>query len=147
MLHLIRSVTDSLISLLSDDPVRPTIPQTVRVGNNRDIFVLRNPDDSAQAITCVSYQNRIPTTEHELFELTDTPDVAVFYTIWSYAPGAGRVLIFDAVRHIREHNHGIQRFVTLSPPTEMARRFHLKNGAKVRKTNANTVNYEYYFKE
>jgi hypothetical protein len=143
MLHLIRSVTDSLISLLSDDPVRPTIPKTVRVGDNRDIFVLRNPDDSAQAITCVSYQNRIPTTESELFELTDTPDVAVFYTIWSYAPGAGRVLIFDAVRHIREHNHGIQRFVTLSPPTEMARRFHLKNGAQVLRTNSETVNYEY----
>jgi hypothetical protein len=143
MLHLIRSVTDSLISLLSDDPVRPTIPQTVRVGNNRDIFVLRNPDDSAQAITCVSYQNRIPVTESELFEPADAPDVAVFYTIWSYAPGAGRALIFDAVRHIREHNHGIQRFVTLSPPTEMARRFHLKNGAMVLRTNTDTVNYEY----
>ena len=143
MLHLIRSVTDSLISLLSDDPVRPTIPKTVRVGDNRDIFVLRNPDDSAQAITCVSYQNRIPTTESELFELTDTPDVAVFYTIWSYAPGAGRVLIFDAVRHIREHKSSIQRFVTLSPPTEMARRFHLKNGAQVLRTNSETVNNEY----
>jgi hypothetical protein len=143
MLHLIRSVTDSLISLLSDDPVRPTIPKTVRVGNNRDIFVLRNPDDSARAITCVSYQNRIPVTESELFEPADTPDVAVFYTIWSYAPGAGRALIFDAVRHIREHNHSIQRFVTLSPPTEMARRFHLKNGAMVLRTNTDTVNYEY----
>ena len=143
MLHLIRSVTDSLISLLSDDPVRPTIPQTVRVGNNRDIFVLRNPDDSAQAITCVSYQNRIPTAEHELFEPADAPDVAVFYTIWSYQPGAGRTLIFDAVRHIREHKSSIQRFVTLSPPTEMARRFHLKNGALVLRTNSETVNYEY----
>jgi hypothetical protein len=143
VLHLIRSVTDSLISLMSDDPVRPTIPQTVRVGNNRDIFVLRNPDNSALAITCVSYQNRIPTTESELFELTDTPDVAVFYTIWSYQPGAGRALIFDAVRHIREHKHSIQRFVTLSPPTEMARRFHLKNGAQVLRTNSETVNYEY----
>jgi hypothetical protein len=128
---------------MSDDPVRPSIPQTVRVGDNRDIFVLRNPDDSAQAITCVSYQNRIPTTESELFELTDTPDVAVFYTIWSYAPGAGRALIFDAVRHIREHKSSIQRFVTLSPPTEMARRFHLKNGAQVLRTNSDTVNYEY----
>jgi hypothetical protein len=128
---------------MSDDPVRPSIPQTVRVGDNRDIFVLRNPDDSAQAITCVSYQNRIPATESELFELTDTPDVAVFYTIWSYAPGAGRALIFDAVRHIREHKSSIQRFVTLSPPTEMARRFHLKNGAQVLRTNSDTVNYEY----
>ena len=147
MLHLIRSVTDSLISLLSDDPVRPTIPQTVRVGTNRDIFVLRNPDDTARAITCVSYQNCIPTTEAELFEMTNTPDVAVFYTIWSYAPGAGRQLIFDAVRHIREHNHGIERFVTLSPQTEMARRFHLKNGALVLRTNSETVNYEYVMED
>jgi hypothetical protein len=33
--------------------------------------------------------------------------------------------------------------VTLSPKTEMARKFHLKNGAEVFRENPDTVNYLY----
>jgi hypothetical protein len=33
--------------------------------------------------------------------------------------------------------------VTLSPKTEMARKFHTSNGAKTLKENDETVNYEY----
>jgi hypothetical protein len=33
--------------------------------------------------------------------------------------------------------------VTLSPKTEMARRFHLKNGAIIFRENIETINYEY----
>jgi hypothetical protein len=91
----------------------------------------------------VSYQSSIPTKESELFETTDDPSVAVFYTIWSYVPGAGRALIFDAVRHIKETRPEITRFITLSPKTEMAKRFHTKNGAGVYRENDETVNYEY----
>jgi hypothetical protein len=128
---------------LNEDPVRPSIPKTSRIGLNRDIFVLRNEQDQVQAITCVSYQNSVPTTEQELFTESNEPDVAVFYTIWSYAPGAGRTLIFNAVSHIKENKPEIKRFVTLSPPTTMARKFHLKNGAVVFRENIETVNYEY----
>jgi hypothetical protein len=143
MLHLIKNLSDQFISLLSEDPVRPSIPQVDRVGANKDIFVLRDENDAVKAITCVSYQTSVPTTEAELFEMCEVPSVAVFYTIWSYAPGAGRSLIFDAVGYIRNNMPNIERFVTLSPPTEMARRFHLKNGAEVHRTNLETVNYEY----
>jgi hypothetical protein len=38
---------------------------------------------------------------------------------------------------------GIQTYVTLSPKTEMARRFHLKNGARELRENPNTINYIY----
>ena len=143
MLHLIKSLSDSFFSLLSEDPVRPNIPHVNRVGDNKDIFVLRGEENKVQAITCVSYQNNIPTTECELFEATASPDTAVFYTIWSYAPGAGRTLIFDAVKHIKENKKSINRFVTLSPKTEMARQFHLKNGAVIFRDNNESVNYEY----
>jgi hypothetical protein len=115
------------------------------VGDNKDIFVLRD-GDTVKAITCVSYQNFVPLTEAELFTECDNPNVAIFYTIWSYVPGAGRQLIFDSVAHIRESNKNIERFVTLSPPTELARRFHLKNGAEVFRQNVETVNYEYLIK-
>ena len=143
MLHTIKTLADELHALLSEDPVRPNIPHIDRVGDNKEIFVLRDDNNKVKAITCVSYQSTIPTTESSLFEFTGAPDTAIFYTIWSYVPGAGRSLIFDAVKHIRETNPNITRFVTLSPRTEMARRFHTKNGAFVFRENEETVNYEY----
>jgi uncharacterized protein YuzE len=143
MLHLISDLTDKFFNFITEDPVRPNIPQVDRIGDNKDIFVMRDEDDKVQAITCVSYQKTIPTNEAELFEKTESPEVAIFYTIWSYKPGAGRTLIFDAVSYIKEHRTDIKRFVTLSPKTEMAKRFHLKNGAVVFRENEETVNYEY----
>jgi len=41
----------------------------------------------------------------------------------------------------------VKRFITLSPQTEMARRFHLRNGAVVLQVNTTSVNYEYLFDE
>jgi uncharacterized protein YuzE len=143
MLHLIESLTDKFFELIYQDPVRPNVPHVDRLGANKDIFVFRDEDDKVKAITCVSYQSSIPTKESELFETTDNPSIAVFYTIWSYVPGAGRALIFDAVRHIKETRPEITRFITLSPKTEMAKRFHTKNGAGVYRENDETVNYEY----
>ena len=143
MLHLIESLTDKFFELIYQDPVRPNVPHVDRIGANKDIFVFRDEDDKVKAITCVSYQSSIPTKESELFETTDDPSIAVFYTIWSYVPGAGRALIFDAVPHIKETRPEITRFITLSPKTEMAKRFHTKNGAGVYRENDETVNYEY----
>ena len=131
------------MSFLSEDPVRPNIPHVDRVGDNKDIFVLRDEDNKVKAITCVSYQASVPTKESELFEDTELPNTAVFYTIWSYESGAGRKLIFDAVKHIKDNNSDIKRFVTLSPRTEMAKRFHIKNGAIVFRDNEESTNYEY----
>ena len=142
MLYQIRSLTDSFFSLLNQDPVRPHIPHTQRIGDSKDIFVLRDDENKAKAITCVSYQQSIPTTESELF-LNEQADTAVFYTIWSYKAGKGRDLLLQAVKGIQEQYPSVTRFVTLSPKTELARRFHLKNGAIVFRENIETVNYEY----
>lgn len=143
MLHLIKDLADKFVTLISEDPVRPTIPHSDRIGDNKDVFVFRDEDDKVKAITCVSYQNKIPTTEQELFEKCDDPKVAIFYTIWSYQPGAGRKLIFDSVDYIKSNVSTVERFVTLSPKTEMARKFHLNNGACVFRENDESVNYEY----
>lgn len=141
MLYLIKEPSDRLLSHISEDPVRPHIPITSRLGTNRDIFTLVQ-DDQVKAITCVSYNPQVPESEQDLFSL-DHPLVAVFYTIWSYENGAGRALLLDAVNYIQSNRDDIQRFVTLSPKTEMARRFHIKNGAIVLRENQSTVNYEY----
>jgi len=141
MLHLIRDIADYFFPFLKEDPVRPQIPTERRVGTNRDIFVLHQ-DQKVDAITCVSYQPDVPARELDLFQ-EGNPSIAVFYTIWSYRPGAGRELILDSVRRIQQDHPKITRFVTLSPKTEMAERFHLRNGANVYKVNDDTINYEY----
>lgn len=142
MLHLIRDLSDRFFNLLKEDPVRPHIPHEYRIGKNKDIFVLEEHDEPG-AITCVSYQMIIPEDEDNLFEPCDTPDTAVFYTIWSYKSGKGRQLILDSVNYIQEHRPSVRNFVTLSPKTDMARKFHLNNGARVLRENSETINYVY----
>ena len=142
MLHLIQNSNDDLFDYLTQDPVRPTIPTLARIGDNKDIFVLRSLD-KVQAITCVSYQDSIPRSESDLFCTQDQPWCAIFYTIWSYQSGSGRDLIFQSVEHISKTKPTIKRFLTLSPKTDMAQKFHLKNGATIFRENVDTVNYEY----
>jgi len=85
----------------------------------------------------------VPAAVEDMAELVESATTAVFYTIWSYAAGAGRVLIQEAQKSIESEFPGIQTYVTLSPKTEMARRFHLKNGARELRENLNTINYIY----
>jgi hypothetical protein len=144
MLHIITDIRDNLMNLIKDDPVRPELPADFRVNSNSKIFVLR--DDETQeplAVTCVKFLNQIPHNVDELAELTVNTNTAVFYTIWSYAAGAGRRLIEEAQQEIQKQQPEIDTYVTLSPKTEMARRFHLKNGAEVFRENTDTVNYLY----
>jgi hypothetical protein len=42
-----------------------------------------------------------------------------------------------------KESHHIDRLITLSPLTDMARKFHLKNGAKEVQVNLTTQNFEY----
>jgi hypothetical protein len=142
MLKIIRDLNDPLIDLVRDDPVRPAIPTASRVHDHAEILVLVNDlTNTPEAVVCVAYLESVPTTETELGK-TGT-NVAAFYTIWSYAPGAGRRMIREARQHITATRPCISKFVTLSPKTEMARRFHLSNGAEVLQDNETTVNYLY----
>jgi hypothetical protein len=144
MLHIITDLRDNLLDLIKDDPVRPELPAEFRVNTNSRIFVLR--DDQTQkplAVTCVKFLSEIPQDVNDLADLAVNTNTAVFYTIWSYAAGAGRRLIEEAQGEIQREQPEINTYVTLSPKTEMARRFHLKNGAEVFRENADTVNYLY----
>lgn len=143
MLHIIRSINDPYIELLKDDPVRPEIPAEFRVGDFAEVLVSLDADNTPTAVVCVSYQHEIPSNVEELYSDQHDPLAAIFYTIWSYAPGAGAAMIFLARDHVLETRPSVKRFVTLSPVTDMARRFHLRNGAKIFRTNENSVNYEY----
>jgi hypothetical protein len=115
-----------------------------RVSASSEIFVLLDSETSEpMAAVCCAYRDSIPQNTTELIQQPLAATVAVFYTIWSYKPGAGRKLIITARRWIQDNREGIDQFVTLSPPTDMARVFHLRNGAEVFRVNTDTVNYLY----
>jgi len=142
MLHTITSISDDLATLIKDDPVRPEIPLSDRVNSNSRIYMLKDGDQTL-AVTCVKFLETIPSAVDDLVILIGSATTAVFYTIWSYTAGAGRELIVEAQKSIQSEFPEIQTYVTLSPKTEMARRFHLKNGARELRENVDTINYIY----
>ena len=142
MLTFINDTNSPFIKYIKDDPVRPEIPAEMRVSKTKFISTLIE-NDEPRAIVCVSLHDFVPSDVDELFKDPEVPTTAIFYTIWSYAPGAGVELLRGTVEKIKETFPTITRFVTLSPKTEMARRFHLKNGAIILRENNQTVNYEY----
>jgi len=142
MLTFITSSSHQLLSFIKDDPVRPEISTDFRVSEGRLVAALADQDQPS-AMVCVSFHDFVPASVQDLDKVTLQPTTAVFYTIWSYKPGAGRDLLMQAVPTIKQQYPTIERFVTLSPKTEMAKRFHLKNGATIFRENTDTVNYEY----
>ena len=142
MLHTITTISDDLARLIKDDPVRPEIPLSDRVNSNSRIYMLKDGDQTL-AVTCVKFLETIPSAVDDLVVIIGGATTAVFYTIWSYTAGAGRDLIVAAQRSIESEFPEIQTYVTLSPKTEMARRFHLKNGARELRENVDTINYIY----
>jgi len=143
MLHVIKDLSDSLLNLIKDDPVRPEIPAESRVNANSRIFVLKDEENKPIAVTCVKFLERIPESVDQLADTVVNTNTAVFYSIWSYAAGAGRSLIEQAQAEIKQELPEVDTFVTLSPKTEMARRFHHKNGAVTYRENADSINYLY----
>lgn len=142
MLHLITTLTDSLLDYIRDDPVRPDIPREYRVSCNRFVAALVE-EDKPVSMVCVSLHDFVPESISDLDRTVSVPTTAVFYTIWSYQPGAGAKLLRQTVSEIHNKWSSVQTFVTLSPKTEMARRFHTKNGAVVFRENTDTINYWY----
>ena len=145
--------------ILPDDPVRPHISAEWRIMCGREVYALYEDqyaqyapplEEGKRAVICVGYTNRVPITESQLDWMSSeswsaedtTPDTAVFYTVWSYSRGAGREIILEAAKHIKE-TKGVTRFVTLSPITQMAERFHLRNGAFLLNKGDECQNFEY----
>ena len=141
MLNLIKDIENPLLEYIKDDPVRPDLPVEFRISDNRFIGAL--VADKPEAIVCVSLHDFVPESVEDLKQVNGQPTTAIFYTIWSYRAGAATRLLFKIVEQIQKDYPNVVRFVTLSPKTEMARKFHLRNGARVFRENADTINYEY----
>lgn len=143
MLTFIKDLTNKLLEFIKDDPVRPEIPTDFRVSDGRMVAALTNEEEKPDAMVCVSFHDFVPQDTNDLKSTATVPTTAVFYTIWSYKAGKGQELLIEAVKGIKREYPSVTRFVTLSPKTELARRFHLKNGAIVFRENDDTINYEY----
>tara|TARA_A100001388_G_scaffold108654_2_gene79724 strand:+ start:152 stop:595 length:444 start_codon:yes stop_codon:yes gene_type:complete len=129
--------------ILKDDPVRPHISKAERLSDGRQVFVLEN-DGRIVAVICVAYTNAIPKDEFELSAYNAFDGTcAIFYTVWSYEKGAGREIIQRVSDHLMKRGW-IKRFVTLSPLTEIAEKFHLRNGAELIYRGETCQNFEYF---
>ena len=103
---------------------------------------------------CFAYTNKVPKSVEELEKLStdaflqstlrdqNIGKIAIAYTVWSKKKGGGKLIVKEIFKMIKKSSH-LNRLVTLSPLTKMARNFHLKNGAKEISVNEETQNFEY----
>ena len=135
------------------DPVRPELDNEFRTSYGRKIYGVKYKDE-IHAVMCFAFTNKIPKNVKELDLLSKDAflqsaqrgqkigKIAIAYTVWSTKKGGGKLIVKEVFKIIKKSNH-LNRLVTLSPLTEMARNFHLRNGAKELSVNEKTQNFEY----
>jgi len=138
---------------ITEDPVRPELNVIFRRSYGRKIFGVKYKKE-IYAIMCFGFTDEIPKTIKELELMTrdaylrsvqrdqNIGQIAIAYTIWSKKKGGGKLIVKEIFKMIKKSNH-LTRLITLSPLTEMARNFHLKNGAVELYVNKETQNFEY----
>ncbi len=138
---------------IEEDPVRPELSNEFRRSYGRKIYGVKYKKEIC-AIMCFGFTNEIPKTVKELDLLTrdaylqsaqrdqNIGKIAIAYTVWSKKKGGGKLIVKEVFKMIKKSSH-LNRLVTLSPLTEMARNFHLKNGAIELQVNEETQNFEY----
>ena len=136
-----------------EDPVRPELDNVFRRSYGRKIYGVRYMG-KIHAVMCFAYTNQIPKNVIELDKFShdaylksaqrdqNIGQIAIAYTIWSKKKGGGKLIVKEVFKKIKKSNH-LNRLVTLSPLTEMATKFHSKNGAKLLRINETTQNFEY----
>jgi uncharacterized protein (UPF0371 family) len=132
---------EQVYAIIQDDPVRPHIAADWRIAHGREVYTLVDEHQHEPlAVICVAYCDDVPTNEADMNRTGDR--VAVFYTVWSYSRGAGRTIVNEVFEHLQQTG-ACERYVTLSPLTEMAERFHIKNGAQLLARHNLAQNFEY----
>jgi hypothetical protein len=136
-----------------EDPVRPELDNNFRRSYGRKIYGVKFKNE-IHAVMCFAYTNEIPKSVDELDKLSQDAylqstlrgqtvgKIAIAYTVWSKKKGGGKLIVKEVFKKIKKSNH-LNRLVTLSPLTEMAFKFHSKNGAKLVQVNETTQNFEY----
>lgn len=138
----------------SEDPVRPELDLAFRQTYGRKIYGLKDDVGEIAAIMCFAFTDEVPKTVEEMDTLSYDAalqathragvqgSIAIAYTVWAKKKGGGRAIVNEVYKMVKKSNH-LNRLVTLSPLTDMARNFHIKNGAKELQVNETTQNFEY----
>ena len=139
---------------VKEDPVRPELDLTFRQTYGRKILGLKDDEGDIAAIMCFAFTDEVPKTVEEMEKLSYDAalqathragvqgSIAIAYTVWAKKKGGGRAIVNEVYKMVKKSNH-LNRLVTLSPLTAMARNFHIKNGAKELQVNEKTQNFEY----
>ncbi len=137
----------------AEDPVRPELDVSFRTSNGRKIYGVKYKKE-IHAVMCFAFTNKVPKNVEELDKFSqdaylqstlrgqNVGQIAIAYTVWSKKKGGGKLIVNEVFKKIKRSNH-LNRLVTLSPLTEMATKFHSKNGAKLLQVNENSQNFEY----
>ena len=138
---------------IKEDPVRPELDNIFRRSYGRKIFGV-NYKGEIHAVMCFAYTNKIPKNIDELNKFShdaflqsaqrdqNVGKIAIAYTVWSKKKGGGKLIVKEVFKKIKNSNH-LNRLITLSPLTDMATKFHSRNGAKLLQINETTQNFEY----
>jgi len=136
------------------DPVRPELDMVFRTKYGRKVYGLKDEKGEIAAVMCFAFTNQVPTTVKELdtfsqdaylqshYRAGQVGQIAIAYTVWSTKKGGGKRIVQEVYKMVKKSNH-LNRLVTLSPLTDMARKFHLRNGAVELQVNEETQNFEY----
>ncbi len=136
-----------------EDPIRPELDIVFRRSYGRKIYGVKYMNE-IHAIMCFAYTNKVPKNVNELDKFShdaflqsaqrdqNVGKIAIAYTVWSKKKGGGKLIVKEVFKKIKKSNH-LNRLITLSPLTDMATRFHSRNGAKLLQVNEATQNFEY----
>ena len=136
-----------------EDPVRPELNNDFRTSFGRKIYGVKFKNE-IHAVMCFAFTNKVPKDvvqldkfSHDAFLQStqrgqNVGQIAIAYTVWSKKKDGGKLIVKEVFKKIKKSNH-LNRLVTLSPLTEMATKFHLRNGAKLLQVNESTQNFEY----
>ena len=136
-----------------EDPVRPELDNKFRTSYGRRIYGVKYQNE-IHAVMCFAFTNKIPKSVKDLDLMSKDAflqsaqrdqkvgKIAIAYTVWSKKKGGGKLIVKEVFKMIKKSNH-LNRLITLSPLTDMARNFHLRNGAIEIQVNESTQNFEY----
>ena len=91
---------------IKDDPIRPELTNKFRTSQGRKIFGLKY-NDEIEGVACIAFTTDIPATikELELMSIEEEESkIAIAYTLWSLKKGAGKKIMKELLKYMKEHN-------------------------------------------
>ena len=126
----------------NEDPIRPELDIKFRTSYGRKIFGVKYTNEIPRTIEEFDLMTKDAHLQSASWRSKNVGKIAIAYTVWSKKKGGGKLIVKEVFKKIKKSNH-LNRLITLSPLTEMARNFHLRNGAKELRVNEKTQNFEY----